>query len=391
MSVDLLSATDIVLLEQLSSGSFGDTYTATLRGELVCVKCRSALSEETLQATFEQINRLHSNIVEYLGMVRRSPEELWLVMEYCDGGLVCDLGRLDEAALGAVLASALDGMNFLHSKGIEHGDMRASNLMLAGDVVKLAGYLDNIVPAGETRGTLVGTPFWLAPEKLAFYSSGGARGYDTAKADLWSLGITAIELGEGAPPHGDMHPLQAIMWLGSADSARRLTFQQPELWSAECADFLALCLKMDPAERATGVQLHRHPFVLAGREAAERGLQPLLRARRAEGPGSSAAAAAPGTGASAPTEPCASELYMRAHRATIEGAMSSAVESLARSRTAEDGGGLDEALRSCMERSFSDAVEAACEAQAGDPVGFIAGFLRGQHPMRRRRRRRRCT
>lgn len=156
-----------------------------------------------------------ANIVQYLGSLTREGE-LWIIMEFCGGSSLADVmearGRcLTEAQIAATMAGTLDGLSYLHNRtpALIHRDVKAGNLLLAeGGVIKLAdfGVSASIGSTLSKRGTVIGTPFWMAPEVI---TGGPLNGYNT-QADVWSLGITAIELAEGQPPNSEMHPMRAI-------------------------------------------------------------------------------------------------------------------------------------------------------------------------------------
>lgn len=194
---------------------------------------------------------------------RMEAGEMWIVMEFCDGGSVSDLieaagGRgsfaMPEESIRVACAGIVLGLEYLHKKEICHRDIKCGNVLLTNDGhVKLAdfGVSAELTNTINKRKTVVGSPFWIAPEviKEAHYDG---------RADVWSLGITAIEMAEGAPPHSNMNPLRAIFLIPSKPAP---TLADPDNWSPEMLDFIRVCCKKDPSERSDSALLTSHPFV----------------------------------------------------------------------------------------------------------------------------------
>jgi len=181
-------------------------------------------------------------------------------MEYCGAGSVCDLmaiceKTLTEEQIATVMKMALQGLEYLHSHKKIHRDIKSGNILLNHDGdCKLAdfGVSAELTTTMAKRKTVIGTPYWMAPEVLQSTEYNG-------KADIWSLAITAIELAVGEPPHSNVHPMRAIFMIPTSDPP---TLPNPEKWSKDFNDFLKVCLIKDPDKRPTATHLLKnHPFI----------------------------------------------------------------------------------------------------------------------------------
>ena len=238
--------------------SFGKVFKArnTTTAELAAVKIIPV--EQDADEVSREIETLKQcdapNIVKYFGSVSKDGE-LWIIMEFCVGSSLSDImearGRcLNEAQIAAAVAGTLDGLRYLHARGFIHRDVKAGNLLLSDSgMVKLADFgVSRTLSSTISRcGTIIGTPFWMAPEVIR----DNPTGYD-AKADVWSLGITTIELAEGQPPYSNLHPLRAIFLIPSKPPP---TFNEPERWSANLVAFVSACLQKEPDVRPTSAEL----------------------------------------------------------------------------------------------------------------------------------------
>uniref|UniRef100_A0A452U0K7 non-specific serine/threonine protein kinase n=1 Tax=Ursus maritimus TaxID=29073 RepID=A0A452U0K7_URSMA len=211
----------------------------------------------------------HRNIATYYGaFIKKNPpgmdDQLWLVMEFCGAGSVTDLikntkgNTLKEEWIAYICREILRGLSHLHQHKVIHRDIKGQNVLLTENAeVKLVDFgvsaqLDRTV---GRRNTFIGTPYWMAPEVIACDENPDAT-YDF-KSDLWSLGITAIEMAEGAPPLCDMHPMRAL-FLIPRNPAPRLKSKK---WSKKFQSFIESCLVKNHSQRPATEQLMKHPFI----------------------------------------------------------------------------------------------------------------------------------
>ncbi|KAJ3159798.1 hypothetical protein HDU86_001450 [Geranomyces michiganensis] len=252
------------LQEKLGEGAFGSVYKAVFKqsGFVMAIKQIATSKpgqQETIQKEIDLLRQCsHRNVLQYYGCLP-TPDAMWILTDYCAAGSVSDLMELTEATLtepqlGVVLAAALEGLIFLHGRGIVHRDLKGANILLTetGEVrIADFGVSERLTGDAAMRRTVVGTPYWMSPEVVV----GNAYG---TEADIWSLGITAIEMAEGVPPLSDLAPMRAMFKIPYLPSP---TCANPGQFSAEFNDFLAQCLTKDPPSRPTAVQLLSHPFI----------------------------------------------------------------------------------------------------------------------------------
>lgn len=255
------------IVHQLGSGSFGKVYKAVhLPDNLeVALKVIDLESTEDDIADLEEEVKVISeceneHITKYYGsFVYR--DELWIVMELLSGGSCLDLIKyrrpelIAEPIIAEIMAQFLEGLEYLHKTNKIHRDVKAANILVSGDgVIKIAdfGVAAQISTYMSKRNTFVGTPFWMAPEVI-MSDSGAVYSFS---ADVWSVGITAIELAQSRPPHSNIEPMKAI-WLIPERPPPTL----PSSFSPEFQDFVKCCLQRSPSSRSTVSALLNHPFL----------------------------------------------------------------------------------------------------------------------------------
>lgn len=264
---------ELDILNLIGEGSFGAVYKALHKPTVAIVAVKvitnassSASEEEKIKGEIDILSRCDSPyIVGYYECFIRPPTskpgEMWIVMEYCEGGSMSDLLEanaghlLSEDCIRAVCASIVLGLEYLHGvANVCHRDIKCGNVLLTSDGhVKLAdfGVSAELTNTINKRKTVVGSPYWMAPEVIR------ESHYD-GRADVWSLGITMIEMADGAPPHANLHPLRAIFVIPTKPAP---TLADPDNWSPEMLDFLRCCCQKDPNQRHDSALLSSHPFV----------------------------------------------------------------------------------------------------------------------------------
>uniref|UniRef100_A0A8C3AH28 non-specific serine/threonine protein kinase n=1 Tax=Cyclopterus lumpus TaxID=8103 RepID=A0A8C3AH28_CYCLU len=254
------------VLEKLGEGSYGCVFKAHYKetGEIVAIK--QVPVESDLQEIIKEISIMQQcnspHVVRYYGSYFKN-SDLWIVMEYCGAGSVSDIIRLrnktiTEEEIATILQSTLKGLEYLHFMRKIHRDIKAGNILLNSEgQAKLAdfGVAGQLTDTMAKRNTVIGTPFWMAPEVIQ------EIGYNCV-ADIWSLGITSIEMSEGKPPYADIHPMRAIFMIPTNPPP---TFRNPDLWSPSFQDFVSQCLVKNPENRAAATQLLQHPFIRAAK------------------------------------------------------------------------------------------------------------------------------
>lgn len=270
-----MAASDLTIRERIGVGSFGTVYKASSqRDGTVAVKMIDLdMSDEELEDVRREIEVLASSVtceylVRYLGCYVVE-SQVWIVTEYLEASLSELIGDgLPEATVAGVVSQVLKGLVFLHQSRRVHRDVKSKNILVSSDgSIKLAdfGVAAQLSDTTTKKMSMCGSPYWMAPEVIT------SSRYD-AKADVWSLGITAIELADSAPPHSALHPMKVLFVVPGAP---------PPVLAAGGSDdfkrFLARCLSKEQEERPTASQLETDPFVLqADLEAAKNHLRSKL-------------------------------------------------------------------------------------------------------------------
>lgn len=268
------------LIHPLGVGSYGWVYKAIHRktNTVVAVKRVSLKEYDTIENCIKELEILESCHFQYIvgfksAYIREG--ELWIAMEYCAGGSAKTLMKLmgrafDEQTIAALMHSALQGLLYLHRNKMIHRDIKADNLLLDDEGrAKIAdfGVSAKTLNTFGCKNTFIGTPYWMSPEILH-------KNNYTSKTDLWSLGITAIELAEMEPPHVGIYPWLAMEKI-KKNPPRGLS--QPSQWSKEFNEFVSLCLTVDPDRRPSAEQLLETPFAKKGALVEKKCLKALFK------------------------------------------------------------------------------------------------------------------
>lgn len=259
-------ASQYTLMEKLGTGSFGTVYKA-MQNETRQIVAIKQINLEDSNDDISEIRKEIANLAQHESeFVTRYYDsfvinyKLWIVMEYLAGGSCLDLlkpGVFSEVHIAVICRELLLGLDYLHDEGTIHRDIKAANVLLsASGKVKLADFGVAVQLTNMLSHTFVGTPFWMAPEVIR------QAGYDT-KADMWSLGITAIEMAKGEPPLAEYHRTDLLSLI---PKAKPPVLEGP--FSSAFKDFVSQCLTKDSAQRPTARELLQHRFIRGARKTS---------------------------------------------------------------------------------------------------------------------------
>ncbi|KAL8736751.1 MAG: hypothetical protein Q9166_000117 [cf. Caloplaca sp. 2 TL-2023] len=267
-------------LNKIGQGASGGVFTAyeVTTNRCVAIKQMNLEQQPKKDLIINEIlvmkDSKHKNIVNFMDSYLRQGD-LWVIMEYMEGGSLTDVvtfNMMSEGQIAAVCRETLNGLQHLHSKGVIHRDIKSDNILLAMDGnIKLTdfGFCAQINESQNKRTTMVGTPYWMAPEVVTRKEYG-------RKVDIWSLGIMAIEMVEGEPPYLTESPIRALYLIATNGTPK---IKEEHGLSAVFRDFLNFALKVDPEKRASAHDLLRHQFMQTAEPLIN--LAPLVKSARA--------------------------------------------------------------------------------------------------------------
>jgi len=252
-------------MEKIGEGAAGEVYVAVhiKTNKQVAIKAMD-INQDNAKLLITEIGIMktsrHKNVVDYIDSYVVQDKQLWIVMEFMDGGCLTDVLdkfkkglRMTEPQIAFVCKETLSALSYIHNMHRIHRDIKSDNVLLTfnGDV-KLAdfGYAAQLTADRQKRTTVVGTPYWMAPEVIRGHSYG-------TKVDIWSLGIMLMEMAEGEPPYMKFDTLRALFLI----TTKGVPGLKDSKWSAEMVDFCKKCLDIDPDKRPEALTLLKHPFI----------------------------------------------------------------------------------------------------------------------------------
>ncbi|KNG43985.1 ste ste11 cdc15 protein kinase [Stemphylium lycopersici] len=338
---DVAGLKDYQLGDCLGKGAFGSVYRALNwgTGETVAIKQvrlenLGAADLKNMEMEIDLLKNLnHPNIVKYHGFVRSS-ESLYIILEYCENGSlhsICkNFGKFPENLVALYMSQVLHGLLYLHEQGVIHRDIKGANILTTKEgLVKLADFGVATKQSGLDQSSVVGTPYWMAPEVIELSGA-------TTSSDIWSLGCTVIELIEGKPPYHKLQPMQALFRIVNDEHPPIPGSASPLL-----REFLMECFQKNPTLRISAKRLLKHPWILSAKrtvpavptkpteyQEAVKSVQEwnealkspnsLRRSSRLSGVHRSSPAAANGAGAASRRAPAHVNLNISKHRPTAE-------------------------------------------------------------------------
>jgi len=237
---------------------FFHARSAKEKGKVVAIKKMPHSTRKQKSSNFHEVSILnacnHPNIVKFI-TCHEVKDELWIAMEFLEGGTFEEAAKawnFNEANLAYVAKELLKGINYLHQNQLAHRDLKSANIMMSiqGQVKLIDFGLCADMSTGFPRH-MVGSPFWMPPEMIL----GKPHTY---AVDIWSFAISLLEMANQRPPM--IESAVKAMFTVATEGCPQL-FVEPDKWSDTFKDFLGVCLKMDPDERATAEQLLQHPFI----------------------------------------------------------------------------------------------------------------------------------
>jgi hypothetical protein len=284
---DLVSKEDPTKLyksmTKIGEGAAGQVFVATQirTGTKVAIK-KMEINSENVKLLITEIGIMktsnHPNVVKYYDAFVVNDNELWVVMEFMGAGCLTDVlecfdsVQMTEPQIAYCCRETLRSLAYVHSLHRIHRDIKSDNILMSTDGhIKLAdfGYAAQLTNGRVKRNTVVGTPYWMAPELI--------RGHDYGtKVDIWSLGIMLIEMAEGEPPYMEYPPLRALFLITTKGIP---PVKNQNKWSRDFHDFFAKCLDVNVQTRPEAAELLKHPFMLRACEAE--GFKPIIAAARA--------------------------------------------------------------------------------------------------------------
>lgn len=291
------------LLELIGEGTYGEVYCALDKrtNKRVAVKILESIPDnvEEIEEEYLVLRDLsdHRNLPKFVGIFLKrgsviEEDQLWFIMELCTGGSVTDLvqglrcrgSRLSDQQIAYILRETVQALIYLHENHCMHRDVKGHNILLTEEAnVKLVdfGVSSHLAATMARRNTSVGTPYWMAPEVIACEQQLD-QSYDS-RCDVWSIGITAIELAEGDPPLCELHPMRALFQIPRNPPPN---LSNPEQFSPLLVDFISECLVKDLEQRPFSKELVHHPFlkgVTGFAEKVKKELRDEIQRQRKEG------------------------------------------------------------------------------------------------------------